>query len=285
MKNLTNAEKIAHAHEMNARKEAVTARDAAEQKFNDQKEQLAQAISDDALANSDQSKSIVTHRERQVAEAEKELQAAEEALNAVTPSIASQFVKKIVETVRPSPPPPNPLQVFALKFEDALGKPIIAEADLSTLKIAAANWRDAWQDRNERFTEAAAKRAFMGQATMHSQFDSDVLREIRTRGLESLLSEFAAKSDAAQIRMRQMNESALPVITRALEKFIAAGESWIEKRIRSEKDEALELGLPFAPSSALLTAQRFVAQQKIRLQNLSVSGSNPADLISFVQLY
>jgi hypothetical protein len=284
MKKLSNDERIAAARERNAYDQAVTAYQEAWRKVKKLKDSHGSAKFDDGIADNDQSRGIVKERSELLAEAKKELEAAKAAMDDAKPSFAKKLVEKIVQAIRPTPPPPNTLQIYALKFEAALGEPLISEAAIARLKLAVENHRSAWRDVNERYTEIAARRTFGDQVNTHSEFSSDVLGAIRTRGLDSLIQEYAAKSDAGKKRMMQVNTEALTLVTEATERFIAGGETWSAKRLQAEKDEALELGLPFVPSAALLTAQRIVAQHRIRLQNLSPSQSSPADLINFIQL-
>ena len=174
-----------------------------------------------------------------------------------------------------SPPAPNTLQVLADKFAAASGKPLVSSADLKKIKAFENEWRDAWRDRNERYTSVAAKNEFQRQLTSENP--------PKPEGFATILSEFETRSIRAETKMNRVNADALPLVKTALENFVAAGEVWIDARIKDEKSEAMEFGVAFSPSQILLTAQRLIASHKIRIQNLTPSAGNPSGSLGFLK--
>jgi len=174
-----------------------------------------------------------------------------------------------------NPPAPNTLHVLADKFAQASGHPLVSAGDLKKLKAFDSEWREAWRDKNERYTTVAARQEFQRQIASEDPPNPE--------GFITILAEFEARSIRADSKMRQISSESLPLVGTVLENFVAAGEGWIAERIQSEKNEALEFGVAFSPSTILLTTQRLVASYKIRIQNLTPNG-NPAGYLGFLKL-
>ena len=144
----------------------------------------------------------------------------------------------------------------------------MSDSSLKKIKAFESEWREAWRDKNERYTPIAARDEF------NKQMASD--KPAQPDGFKNLLSDYEAKTQRAEFKMKQIDEDSLPLVKSILQDFIDAGEIWIAERVKSEKNEAAEFGVAFSPVAWIcITAQRLVASYKIRTQNLSPFRQKP----------
>ncbi len=187
----------------------------------------------------------------------------------------ANILKKVMDAITPKAP--DTLAVFAERFAKEAGIEYVSTGELRKMREIDKKWWDAWRDRNEKFTSAAAKAEWRKQiAAGHAE---------SPEGIEIIESKYAAASLQAEAMMKACNESAVALVKTALTNFIGAGENWIQRRADSEKSEAAEFGVNFIPSPVLVAAQRIVATHRIRLQNVSTSTSaSPVCHLVFLKL-
>lgn len=190
----------------------------------------------------------------------------------------NELISPIVNALKSSPP--NTLHVLARKFETLIGHPLLSKSDFQALTSAHKEWKAAWIEKNVTYTPHAAREAYRQDLSRMSSGEAP-----DPVGLDRALDEFAARSAGAVERMRKINAATLPVVRRALENFVEAGQFWIIDRLAAEKSEASDFGVTFAPSNQLMAAQRAVATAKIQLQNLAPGGqSNPLAYLQFLDI-
>ncbi len=195
------------------------------------------------------------------------------------------MLKSVVASIAAAlKPAVNTLHVLAQKFETASGRPILAKSDRQTLKSAAAEWREAWQEKNVTYTPAQARTDYLKKISQiaagpAADEPQDPL------GYETMLDEYRTRSAGAVDRMRKINADSLPIVRRALQNFVDAGQSWIDERLNAEKSEAAEFGVSFAPSNVLMIATRSVTTARVQLTHLTPGGqSNPLAYLQFLDL-
>ncbi len=137
-------------------------------------------------------------------------------------------------------------------------------------------------DATIQFSEGAARKAYFAHVNAHADHaGAGTLADVRTRGLESIASEYLAKQQAAKVAMRQKSVEAGELARPIYQRFVPALEAFVAHREKLEADEAEAFGLVAVPSAVTAAAKAFHVGLKNQLVANIFSG-RPKDVLAFI---
>jgi hypothetical protein len=146
--------------------------------------------------------------------------------------------------------------IFAavVEFDPSAAPP---KDDVAALKRAQSKWERAFK---ADYSERAAKVKW-SEHLADSKLDH-LDPATRTRGMESLISEYASKQLVAKSKMGEASIEAAKVANTLVKRLAPAAERWLKQRIEAERAEAQRFGLEPIPSAVTSALKDFVNRLK-----------------------
>jgi hypothetical protein len=148
--------------------------------------------------------------------------------------------------------------------------------ELRALKDAQAKWQKAF-DGTHKFTEGFAHQRFHAQLQNGKDHTDET---VRTRGIESFVSENAGKLLVCKANMKEAGREAGTAINAIVARLAPVAKSILDARVQAELAEAQRFGLARVPS-ALTTALAEFANGLGQRHGENWHGK-PSDMISFL---
>jgi hypothetical protein len=149
--------------------------------------------------------------------------------------------------------------------------------DIRDGRTAKAEWAAAFEG-TKVFTEAGARMRF---AKQFENGQDHTQEGVRTRGLESFISENAGKQAACKAKMAQASRDAAKVFNSIIARLRPAAVALLDERVKAEVAEAKRFGLARVPAAATTALAEFVNQLQPRDTN---STGKPEDMFFFIDL-
>ena len=106
--------------------------------------------------------------------------------------------------------------------------------------------------------------------------------KVRTRGLESFVSENAAKMAACRSAMGEASMAAAKLVNTINARLLPIAEQVLAERQKNEKAEAEKYGLAIVPSALSTALAGFV--NSLRVAHIGDSGHKPSDMSALITL-
>jgi hypothetical protein len=188
-------------------------------------------------------------------------------------NIAQTLTKALDAITTPRPPLNHLLYEWVVEHS----REVAATADeLRDARAAQAKWEKAFQC-SCAYSERGAKDLYARQLIDDSKDHLDPL--VRTRGLESLISEFSAKQQIAKNEMRAAGQEAARVLNAVLNRVRPAAVALLKEREAAEQAEAARFGLVRVPAAATTALAEFA--NSLRPQD---TVGKPSDVFFFLDL-
>jgi hypothetical protein len=194
-------------------------------------------------------------------------------------AIAKKILGVIDQAISAKPKDPRRLIGAAVVKFDPGAAPTKAERS-KALELERAY--QAAYDATIQFSDGAARKAYFAHVNAHADHaGAGTLGDVRTRGLESIASEYLAKQRAAKECMRQKSAEAGQLAQPIKQRFVPALEAFVAQREKIEADEADAFGLVPVPSAVTAAAKTILVGLKNQLAS-GVSGGRPKDVFFFI---
>jgi hypothetical protein len=181
-----------------------------------------------------------------------------------------------------APPKNTPILIGAevAKFDPTAA---LTKDERPSMKEEDRNWQAGFTETST-WTESRARvdhSLHVDKAT--ERVKDGTLAQVRTRGYESLVSEYAARSSAGKRVMQQAGENAARLARPIMIRWVDAAERFVAAREKAESDEASRFGLTPVPSALTTETKKIIGTIKRRLANQS-TGARPSDLLFFASI-
>jgi hypothetical protein len=185
-------------------------------------------------------------------------------------NIAEKLIQAVDRAIAGGPKPNTPALLFAAVVElDPLAA--LTKEELAALRAADAKWKKAFKATSD-FSEYAAKQKWSAHLADAKLDHLDV--QTRTRGLESLISEFHSKQLVAKSAMGAADMDKNTIAQKVAPRVASAAAKLLAAREQSEQADADRFGLACVPSAPTVALKNFVNGLR----------SSPAYLLHFVNL-
>jgi hypothetical protein len=174
-----------------------------------------------------------------------------------------------------------PVNTVAKVYEHLAGQDpagAVTEAEFQGLRAAEAEWQRGF-DATTIYTEEGARKRYSEQFA-NGKDHLDVAT--RTRGLESMISENAAKQEAAKAAMRKASCQAADIASAVKARLLPIAERALKARRDAEQAEAEEFGLATVHSALTTALAEFI--NLLRVQSIGTSGHAPRAMLRFINL-